>query len=49
VAAVERFRRATASPMSPAPSGRDEWRRAAILEGVSGGARGDDRDPWINT
>ena len=47
VAAVERFRRATAPPLPPASAGRDEWRRAAILEGVSGGTHGD--DPWINT
>jgi len=49
VAAVERFRRATAPPASPAASGPDDWLRAAILEGVSGGTHGDDRDPWINT
>jgi hypothetical protein len=49
VAAVERFRRATAPPTAPTGGSRDEWLRAAILEGVSGGTRGDDRDPWINT
>jgi hypothetical protein len=49
VAAVERFRRATAPAVSPAAGGPDEWQRAAILEGVSGGTHGDDRDPWINT
>jgi hypothetical protein len=50
VAALERFRRATAAQ---APSGAaaapDEWSLAAILEGVSRQARGDARDPWINT
>jgi hypothetical protein len=49
VAAVERFRRATAPPAAPAAGGPDEWLRAAILEGVSGGTYGDERDPWINT
>jgi hypothetical protein len=49
VAALERFRRATATPTAPAAAGPDEWSRAAILEGVSRQAHGDDGDPWINT
>jgi hypothetical protein len=48
VAAVERFRRATAAP--PAPAGDpDPWLRAAILEGVSRQVPVAGRDPWINT
>jgi hypothetical protein len=43
VAAIERFVRQTA------PAAPDEWRRAAILEGVAGAERDDARDPWINT
>jgi hypothetical protein len=49
VAALERFRRATVTPTAPVAAGPDEWSRAAILEGVSRQAHGDDRDPWINT
>lgn len=49
VAALERFRRATAAPAAPPPATPDEWARAAILEGVSNQAQGDVRDPWINT
>jgi hypothetical protein len=49
VAAVERFMRATAPVAVAAPEGPDPWARAALLEGVSGAASGDDRDPWINT
>jgi hypothetical protein len=49
VAALERFRRATATPAAPLAGGPDEWSRAAILEGVSRQAHGDDGDPWINT
>jgi hypothetical protein len=49
VAAVERFRRATAAPAQSAEAAPDEWLRAAILEGVSRQTRGDARDPWINT
>jgi hypothetical protein len=49
VAALERFIRATAPPVSsPAPAG-DPWRRAALLEGVEREAQGDLPDPWINT
>jgi hypothetical protein len=49
VAALERFRRATAPPATPATAEPDEWSRAAILEGVSRQTQGDARDPWINT
>ncbi len=49
VAALERFRRATAAPAATVAAGPDEWARAAIHEGVSREAHGDDRDPWINT
>jgi hypothetical protein len=49
VAALERFRRATATPTPPAAAAPDEWLNAAILEGVSRRAHGVDRDPWINT
>jgi hypothetical protein len=49
VAALERFRRATATSAAPVAAGHHEWSRAAILEGVSRQARGDDGDPWINT
>ena len=49
VAALERFMRATA-PGSAAPAATpDQWRRVAILEGVSREDRGDVSDPWINT
>ena len=49
VAALERFRRATAAPAPEAAPTADEWLREAMLEGVSRQAHGDDRDPWINT
>jgi len=51
VAALERFRRATAAAAAPSagPATPHEWSLAAILEGVSGQAEGDARDPWINT
>jgi len=49
VAALERFRRATAAPAPSVATAPDEWLRAAILEGVSRQARGDAGDPWINT
>ena len=49
VAALERFRRATAAPPAAGAAVPHEWSRAAILEGVSGQAEGDARDPWINT
>jgi hypothetical protein len=49
VAALERFMRATA-PSSAAPaSAPDQWRRAAILEGVGREDEWDASDPWINT
>jgi len=49
VAALERFRRATAPAPGASPAAPQEWSLAAILEGVSRQGRGDDRDPWINT
>ncbi len=49
VAAVERFRRVSASPTAQAPISLEEWARAAILEGVSRQPDGDTPDPWINT
>jgi hypothetical protein len=49
VAALERFRRATAAPPSAPASVADEWLRAAMLEGVSRRPHGEGRDPWINT
>jgi hypothetical protein len=49
VAALERFMRATAPPASPREPAPDDWRRAAILEGVSREPRDDVPDPWINT
>jgi hypothetical protein len=49
VAALERFRRATARPPAAGPAARHEWSLAAILEGVSHQGQGDARDPWINT
>jgi hypothetical protein len=49
VAALERFMRATA-PDSAAPAlTPDQWRRAAILEGVRREDGWDAPDPWINT
>jgi hypothetical protein len=49
VAALERFMRATATPAIALAEGRDEWRDAAILEGVEREGPGDVPDPWINT
>jgi hypothetical protein len=49
VAALERFIRATAAPVSSAAQRPDPWRRAALLEGVEREAPGDLADPWINT
>ncbi len=49
VAALERFRRATAAPSATAATAPEEWLRAAMLEGVSRQPQGDERDPWINT
>jgi len=49
VAALERFMRATA-PHSATPAATpDQWRRAAILEGVRREDGWDAPDPWINT
>jgi hypothetical protein len=48
-AALERFMRATATPATAVAESRDEWRDAAILEGVEREAPGDVPDPWINT
>ncbi len=49
VAALERFRRATApAPQAPA-NGPDPWQRAAILEGVCRDPEPDVAVPWINT
>lgn len=49
VAALERFMRATAPPPAAPRQHSDPWQRAAILEGVERGPRGDISDPWINT
>jgi hypothetical protein len=49
VAALERFMRATAAPAAPLAEGPEEWRDAAILEGVEREGPGDVPDPWINT
>jgi hypothetical protein len=49
VAALERFMRDTAPPLAaPAPA-LDPWLRAAMLEGVSRQAPGDEPEPWLNT
>ncbi len=48
MAAVERFRGATASTPGPPRGGSDGWLRAAILEGVSRQIHRDTSDPWIN-
>jgi hypothetical protein len=49
VAALERFMRATAPAPAPAAKRVDEWRGAAILEGVERDHRDHDTNPWINT
>jgi hypothetical protein len=49
VAALERFRRATAKSTPSGAPDPNRWLRAAIVEGVSRQMDGDDRDPWINT
>ena len=49
VAALERFVRATAPAWNPPAEAPDEWRRAALLEGVRREGRVDPADPWINT
>ena len=49
IAAVERFRRATAPPASaPAPDATEAWSRAAIVEGVERDPTTDVRDPWMS-
>ena len=48
IAALQRFMADTAPP-APAPqSGPDQWRRAALLEGVSREPLSDVPDFWIN-
>jgi hypothetical protein len=49
VAALERFMRATASPVQAPSESPDPWQRAAMLEGVEREDLGDIREPWINT
>ena len=49
VGALERFMRTTSPPSAPLAERRDQWERAAILEGVERGAQSDLPDPWINT
>jgi hypothetical protein len=49
VAALERFRRATAPAPGPDRSAPEGWRRAALLEAVEREAESDVPDPWINT
>ncbi len=49
VAALERFMRATAPALAPAPEELDGWVRAARIEGVSREPETDLPDPWINT
>ena len=49
VAALERFMRATAPPLTTPSKAQDPWERAAILEGVERDAQVDLPDPWINT
>jgi hypothetical protein len=49
VAALERFMRATAPGSARPAATPDQWRRAAILEGVWREDEWDGSDPWINT
>ena len=49
VAALEQFLRAAALPLAATAEAPDEWRRAAMLEGVEREPQADARDPWINT
>ena len=49
VAAVQRFIRATAPPPAAPPADVEPWCRAALLEGITGDAETDLREPWINT
>jgi hypothetical protein len=44
VAALERFMRETAPPLTAASPARDPWERAALLEGI--GREPDDASPW---
>jgi hypothetical protein len=48
VAALERFRRATAPGPAYPQRDPDAWQRAAILEGVLREQEADLRNPWIN-
>ena len=49
VAALEGFMRATAPGSARPAATPDQWRRAAILEGVRREDEWDASDPWINT
>jgi hypothetical protein len=49
IAALERFRRATAQPSRAAAPAVDGWRLAAAFEAVAGQPEDDSGDPWINT
>jgi hypothetical protein len=49
IAAVERFKRATAIPVQPPVTPAEGWGRAALAEAVEGWPGADLRDPWINT
>ena len=49
VAALERFRRATAPAVSAPPEPTEGWRRTALLEAVEPALDRDVPDPWINT
>jgi hypothetical protein len=52
VAALERFMRATAAPLTASASSAlapEGWRRAAALEGISREPQGDAHDPWLTT
>jgi len=49
VAALERFTRDTAPPPAPASAAVDPWLRAAMLEGTTRQAPGDESEPWLNT
>jgi hypothetical protein len=49
IAALERFRRATAQPSRAAAPAADGWRLAAAFEAVAGAPQDYSGDPWINT
>jgi hypothetical protein len=49
IAAVERFRRATAPPPQPAARDVEGWQHAALDEGIDRWPGDDLPDPWINT